>query len=50
MAIGFRYDLGDNYAIKSQWEHINTEDNSRAAHGTVTESGNVFSILLEGVF
>lgn len=50
LAIGFRFDLGDNYAIKSQWQHIKTEDDSRATDGTAVQSGNVFSILIEGVF
>ncbi len=50
IALGFRFDMGDNYAIKSQWEHINIEDSSRAESGTVSKSNNVFSILFEGVF
>jgi len=42
--------MGENYAVKAQWENINLDENFRDPTGLANESGNVFSILLEGVF
>ena len=50
LALGFRYDLDGGYAVKVQWEHVKTEDDSRANQGTVRSRGNVLSVFFEGVF
>lgn len=42
--LGLRYDLGDSYALKTQWERIAIE--TAASRRT----GNVYTLLLEGVF
>lgn len=50
LAIGLRYDIGENYAIKSQWEYIDNDDRLPASQGSTSRRANVFSILLEGIF
>lgn len=50
LAIGFRYELGDNYALKGQIDHWRLHDDSDQRVGTVEESGNLFTIAIEGVF
>ncbi|MEW8506053.1 MAG: hypothetical protein AB2598_05075 [Candidatus Thiodiazotropha sp.] len=50
LGIGFRYDLGGNYAIKAQVERIDTVDESGPQPGRVESEANVFTVLLEGTF
>ena len=49
-ALGFRYDFEGSYALKVQWEHVKTEDDSRTSLGTVNNRGDVLSVFVEGVF
>ena len=50
MALGLRYDLGATYAIKGQWNHWTANDARFPSTGTVESSGNLFTLVFEGVF
>lgn len=49
-AIGARWDVAENLALKFQAEKSRVQDQARQGDGNLSNAGNTFSVVLEGVF
>jgi hypothetical protein len=48
--IGFRYDIGEKYALKGQLDHWKSNNNSNPSNGALKLKGNLFTLVFDGVF